>query len=413
MRLNNPEQTTLFIFAYYSYWDPVFQSALLPYFENFPNKDRYRFVLLTWEQKKYRTSRSQREKIKQELLQHNIIWYNTNWHSGRLKLLKKAFDFAYGFILSLWLMVKHNAKGVYSEGVVGAIISHYLSVVTGKAHFIHSFEPHAQYMIEAGVWTNKSWEAKLQRSLERSMAKKSSGIFTATKAMIDRLNKETSGKAVCHRVPSCVDVELFSFSMEKRNEIRDKLGIKEGDRVLTYIGKFGGMYMEEEFFRLLKRFQSSSTNFLFHIFTHDDHEKVLELCREHGVDEKRVFLKSLKRNEVPAYLSASDFGMVPVRQHPGKRFCSPIKDGEYWACGLPILIPKGISDDYLIAEEKNIGVVLEDTSDLSIASVVNKVEHWFTTQDVDLVRERCTACAKEDRSVRKYQMLYDEIFSAL
>ncbi len=41
-------------------------------------------------------------------------------------------------------------------------------------------------------------------------------------------------------------------------------------------------------------------------------------------------------------------------------YLSPVKVAEYWACGLPILIPDGIGDDSQILKETGLGVVMED-----------------------------------------------------
>jgi len=69
--------------------------------------------------------------------------------------------------------------------------------------------------------------------------------------MIDKL-KEAGVKAQLIRVPSCVDTRLFYFSMESRNRIRKELDIKKDEIVITYLGKFGGMYMDEEVFEFHK-----------------------------------------------------------------------------------------------------------------------------------------------------------------
>jgi glycosyltransferase involved in cell wall biosynthesis len=44
---------------------------------------------------------------------------------------------------------------------------------------------------------------------------------------------------------------------------------------------------------------------------------------------------------------------------PTKRFCTSIKDGEYWAMGLPIVISPNISDDSDIIEQEEIGIVMD------------------------------------------------------
>jgi glycosyltransferase involved in cell wall biosynthesis len=402
---------TIFIFAYYSFKDPIFQSAILPYFTDFPEKKSYRFILLTFEQERYRSTATERVAIKKSLAEHNIIWFNTNWHSGKFKLIKKAFDFTYGMLLSLALIVRFRAKIIYSEGFPGAIFGHYLSKMTGCKHVVHTFEPHADYMVEAGVWKKTDWEAKLLYRLQDKVAKGASDIMTATDAMKDRLRNVVSKKTKIHRVPSCVDLDHFCFSDEGRNEVRRRLAIDSGEIVLVYIGKFGGMYMEHELFDFFQVCESKAINFKYWIFTPDDQAQVYSHFEHVGIPKEKYTVDKLTRDQIPDYLSAADFGLVPVRQFPGKRFCSPIKDGEYWACGLPIIIPEGISDDYLIAQSENIGLVYKDASQSSYETLVKKIIYWAESKDKSEVRRRCRDFAEKDRSVARFKVLYHQVFS--
>ncbi len=196
-----------------------------------------------------------------------------------------------------------------------------------------------------------------------------------------------------------------------RARIRQSLDIAESDVVLMYLGKFGGMYMEEEAFAFFKQcvsFEGLALKIM--VLSHDDHDRLRRLFEAWGIDEQYWSLKLAQRAEVPAYISAADFGFVAVRQRPGKRFCSPIKDGEYWACGLPLIIPDGISDDYLLAEQHRIGIRMKDASEASFEAVLLAMQDWVAREKVEAVRARCRAFALQDRSVAVYQAIYRGIF---
>lgn len=397
-------KTTL-IFAYYSFKDPIFQSAVLPYFIGLNKmQPKLRFVLLTFEQKQFKLNNSEVAQIRKELAIQNIFWYNTNWHSGKFKIAKKIYDILQTLFISSYIILKYKVNIIYSEGFPGAVMGHWLSKIFHKKHIVHTFEPHTQYMIEAGVWNKDSWEAKWLAKYEHIVAKGADVILTATNAMIKKLKV----KAQIHRVPSCVDTNLFNYSEEKRISLRKQLGIKENEVVITYLGKFGGMYMESEFFDFLNVCESSQEiNFKYFIFTNDPdiNDKIVKS----GINKKKFLVKYLKREEISAYLSASDFGFVGVRQHPSKRYCSPIKDGEYWACGLPIIIPKGISDDYIFAEKEKIGIIMKDCSITSYIEVCNQVNNWKYIDKRTTV-ERCRKFVLEDRDVDTFKKKYMNIF---
>lgn len=400
-------KTRIFIFAYYSYKDPVFQSAVLPYFTDFPS-ERFNFTVLTWEQKRFRLTARELMETQQLLQEKKIKWYRSYWHSGRFKFIKKLFDTIWGILFSIWIVKQEKIDIVYSEGFPGAIIGHLIALLTGKKHIVHTFEPHADAMIEAEVWSKTSWEAQTLKYFERKIAKRASGIITATNGMIDNI-KSWKTNAFFLRAPSCVDTSKFYFNEDDRRKLRQLYNVKNDDFVITYLGKFGGMYMEEEIFDFFSYCEkNSSINMHYWLFTIDPIEKVLKLADKYQLPKEKILIKSITRDEVPKYLSASDIGFVGVRQKPSRRYCSPIKDGEYWSCGLPLLIPKGISDDYLIAEKNNIGVVLEDHTFESYDIVLK----WIVKNHSNFnnIRKASRAFAIQDRSLKTYQKKFKELF---
>jgi hypothetical protein len=72
-------------------------------------------------------------------------------------------------------------------------------------------------------------------------------------------------------------------------------------------------------------------------------------------------LKFVKRfaphQQVAGILNAADFAICPVKPIPSKRYCSPIKNREYWATGLPVVITNHISTDSELIALKNVGAV--------------------------------------------------------
>ena len=241
---------SILIFAYYSYKDPVFQSAVLPYFIDFPHKDQYQFILLTFEQERFKLTSSEKKKLKKELSVHNILWIDSKWHSGNFKLLKKIYDLTAGMIKTVSLVRKYKVDAIYSEGFPGAVISYYVSRFTKRPHIVHTFEPHTDYMVESGVWKEADWEARKLRRFESVVGKKSFALMTATQAMIDKWKGKTG--AQMFRVPSCVDINHFQFRWLDRMAIRKKYNIGDNEIVIVYLGKFGGMYMEKEMFDFFK-----------------------------------------------------------------------------------------------------------------------------------------------------------------
>ncbi len=166
------KQKTILIFAYYSYYDPVFQSAVLPYFRGLSQNKSLRFVLLTFEKNQYQITKEAYVQLKKELAtEDNILWYRSIWRSGSFKLFKKVYDFVSSLLFARKLIKKYAVDAVYSEAFPGAIMGHHLARHFNIPHMVHSFEPHTQYIVEAGVWRENAWEARLLRHYEVKIAK--------------------------------------------------------------------------------------------------------------------------------------------------------------------------------------------------------------------------------------------------
>lgn len=391
---------TIFVFAYYSYKDPVFQSAVLPYLKLVKNKD-LRFVLLTWEQKEHRLPKNEAQEIKKALLRENIIWKQTNWHSGRLKFLKKLFDFIKGLILSIYLILKFKARKIYSEGFPGSVIGHFLSLITKRKHIVHTFEPHADYMKDAGVWLENSWEYKLLKKLEVPIAKRCEHIITGTTAYKKKL-LDMGVLSSIWVIPSCIDFNHFKFKQEARRRIRKELRIKQNQIVVVYMGKMGGMYMEEEIFQFFRHLLTiDSEIFQFILLTNAKKEVVIKHCVNFNIPSRLVKQFYVSKEMVPEFLSASDIGFCGVRPIPSQKYSSPIKNGEYWACGLPVVIPTGIASDDQSFLSSGMGISFTDFRNLDKNTICSLIIHDRTN-----IRQK----AFEIRDISNYKNRYEEIF---
>ena len=392
---------TIFVFAYYSFKDPVFQSAVLPYIK-LTSSTQLNFILLTWERQEFQMDEIVKLQLRRDLQHCGITWYETSWHSGRLKILKKAFDMVKGLVYSMLLIRRHKAKKIYSEGFPGAIIGHYLSKMLRIPHIIHTFEPHADYMMEAGIWNQKSWEYRLLKNLEIPIANHAQHVITATKEYKNVLLERGAKSNICV-IPSCIDTSFYQYLPRKREEIRSHMGLKSDQIVIVYLGKLGGMYMDEELFRFFNQcLQHASDKFFFFLFTNDPVEKIVQSLKFWKIPLSKVFFKFLAKDEVPCYLSAADIGFCGIRPIKSRRFSSPIKNGEYWACGLPTLIPQGISDDYIHAVEAYIGFTFNDVSeiDLSVLKSLKAIDR-HTIQEKAFVL----------RGLARYKQTYLTIFN--
>ncbi|MBI3220373.1 MAG: glycosyltransferase [Bacteroidetes bacterium] len=225
---------------------------------------------------------------------------------------------------------------------------------------VESFEPHAESMIESGVWTKLDPRYWIELYFERQQVKAAGKIFPVSFHHKKRLMEEGLSENKIIVMPCCVALDKFKYDAAKRSAIRLQLGIQENQTVGIYVGKYGGIYYDQEAFDLYRdAFHFFGESFRLIILTEQDRSEVLKKCLERGVDANYLFIHRAKHDEVNAYLSAADFAFSTIKPVPSRLYCSPIKNGEYWANGLPIITEMNIGDDSDIIVREGGGVILD------------------------------------------------------
>lgn len=236
------------------------------------------------------------------------------------------------------------------------ILGYLVHKKTGVPFWVESFEPHASYMAEAGVW--KKWDPRylVQVAGERLQLKATEIVFPASENYKKVLMAKKEAKALL-KMPCTVNVEDFGFDQLNREKIREKLGIAGDVFCGIYTGKFGGLYYEKKAFQIFKQAKEVFENFFLIVLTPHPIEEIKQRLRNAGFYDKQLFVALVPHQEVPAYMHAADFAFANIKPTQSQRFSSPIKLGEYWAAGLPFLLAKGIGDESEILARGNGGVV--------------------------------------------------------
>jgi glycosyltransferase involved in cell wall biosynthesis len=184
----------------------------------------------------------------------------------------------------------------------------------------------------------------------------------------------------------------------------------ENKIVCVYAGKLGGIYLKEEVFDFIKLcYDQWKDNFRFLMLTNATKEEINGEIQRVDLPESIVVSKFVYHDEVPRYLSLGDFAINPVKPVPTKRYCTSIKDGEYWAMGLPVIISPGISDDSEIIEKENTGVVVDFCDNAALSRSIEKVEALVMNKDG--LKEKIRQIAVRYRSFEIAIKIYKEIYN--
>ena len=347
-----------------------------------------------------------------------IIQINKEWEKRNMQLLPEPYNrfgikkilAATGNLAKLILTIKREKiKTIHAFCTPAGSIAYILSKFTGAELVIDSYEPHAESMVENGTWMKEGMAYKILFSLEKKQTQRASALIATTAGMKqyahDRYGVEVKNFFV---KPACVDLQKFSPSGRDASLIKE-LGF-ENKIVCVYAGKLGGIYLKEEVFDFIKLcYEHWKDDFRFLMLTNATKEEINTEIQRVKLPENIVTSKFVHHDEVPRYLSLGDFAINPVKPVPTKRYCTSIKDGEYWAMGLPVVISPRISDDSEIIEKEKMGVVVDFSDEAELARSISKLEDLLK-RETDL-KEKIRQVAIKYRSYEIAKKIYKEIYN--
>lgn len=255
---------------------------------------------------------------------------------------------------------KGNTDLIICRGVMAGAYGYLLHRSTGIPFVVESFEPHADYMADSNTWVKGGVKYRFQKWMEKRQMEKAQALVTVAENYANVL-RQNKVKSSVYCAPCPVDLDRFGYAEDDRNRLRKELGFSDNDVVGVYIGKFGDIYYTpEEAWVLLGRVKQLQPSFKIMVLTDRDRMELLRLAMSKGFEEGEVTVKLVDHSEVSAYLSAADVALCLVRPSKHRPYCCPIKNAEYWAVGLPVIIPEGVGDDSEIIRSTGLGLVLED-----------------------------------------------------
>jgi colanic acid biosynthesis glycosyl transferase WcaI len=183
---------------------------------------------------------------------------------------------------------------------------------------------------------NSKRAIRAAEALERLLYRRASRIVVVTEGIRERLVERGLPPEKLAFIPNGADTELFRFDPEGRARVRSMLGV--GDKfVAMYAGIHGlaqGMECLVEAARLLEKRED-----IVFVFIGEGPKKaaVAQLKEGLGLDNL-VLLPEVQVEQMPAYLSAADCAIVPLRDDPLFRGALPSKMFEAWACSRPVVL---------------------------------------------------------------------------
>lgn len=253
-----------------------------------------------------------------------------------------------------------DAGFLMARGVVAGGFAHHVHRRTGVPYAVDYFEPHADYMVDVGEWRRDGVLDRGLKYLIGAQLRTARHCITVTNNYRDRLVATGADADRLSVAPCPVDQPRFQFDATARNRVRAQYGW--GEAVIgVYAGKFGGLYHRKQAYRAFSEAgRVIGERYRQIILTPAPREEVLQGLLAAGLSEERIHVTYAQHAEVPGYLSAADLAFAPYRGTPSSACISPMKIGEYWANGLPVLLTRGVGDDSDVIAREPFGGALFD-----------------------------------------------------
>jgi glycosyltransferase involved in cell wall biosynthesis len=343
--------------------DPLIQAYTLPYVKIISDIGSYYPYLVTLNKSIERTRISKKNNAISIIL--------PSGRSGRFLGWVKNFVTLYSIVRKKQIGVIHPwCTPAATLGVVLKFFNRKLKLN------IDSFEPHAEAMVENGTWNKNGLKYKVLFRLEKREAQQADNLIFAAPGMQNYIQQTFNVHVDKYQVkPACVNLEAFSDKVLKDKSLIQQFDLN--DRIVcVYAGKFGGIYLEDETFEFIKACQEhwGANKFRFLLLSNVSDEYVVQMAEKYKIGKGVIIKLFVPHSQIAKYMGLADFAICPVKPVPTKKYCSPIKDGEYWALGLPVVITKNISVDSDIIANSNAGAVIETLNEEGYLNAVKKID---------------------------------------
>lgn len=396
MKTNN-----ILVLTHWDFDDALVQTYTLPYVKIIASKlpkgsEIYLFTL----------NKSKKKPV--DLSEWNIRLIHADYHSFGAKA---AWDWFKTILKLIRLIRKQDISTIHTWCTPAGGMGYILSRLTGKKLILDSFEPQALTMVEGKTWKKDSMAFKILFRLEKLQLKRASEVICAVGGMV-AYSQKTYGitKNRYFSKPACVDLDLFSKEKVKNPQLLAELDL-EDKITCVYAGKFGGIYLEQEtfdFFKVASDYWGEKFRVL--LLSNQSDEEIETYRKQANLPAEMLIKKFVVHSEVANYMGLGDFAITPVKPISTKRYCSPIKNGEYWALGLPIVITQNISDDSDIIEKNKIGAVLESFDKEAYLKAIKTIDALLKNNTRAELYDKIRPIAEKYRNFEIAEKVYSEIY---
>jgi glycosyltransferase involved in cell wall biosynthesis len=392
--------------------DPLGRSQVLPYLCGLSAKG-YQISIISFEKptafKKYE------EDVKKIITDNNLIWIPQKY-TPKPPVLSTLYDIH---------VLKKAARKLYKKE--GFEIVHCRSYITALAGLWLKRKCHVKFIFDMrGFWADERVDGMIWNrsntvfnTVYKYFKKKEKQYLSGSSAVISLTNAgkyeieswNISPKPAISVIPCCADLEFFhrqNIPKEKIELLRKKLGIKDSDYVVSYLGSIGTWYMLDEMLDFFKELLAQKSNALFLFISGEDPLFIQKKTEAKGIPLDRIKVVSAKREEVPEMILLSRFSLFFILPVFSKKASSPTKMGEIMGMGIPVICNSNVGDCDMIINETKAGLLVEELNPEGYRNTIEKLK-ILENLNPEHIRQGALKYFSLSDGVEKYAEIYRDL----
>jgi len=402
----------IIVYSFQSIEDPLLKGLMLEYLLRLnESSGTVIFHLISHEQQPFELDKEKKKIMHHFLKQKNIIWYPIKYKNGNFLLLKKLINFLQSLLICIKIKLKHSPTAIMGFLSIAGGYSYIISKILRLKLIIFCFEPHSNYMVDFKIWSKNSLKYKLLNKFEKLQLKNANYLTLPTSYSIELAN-QYNPKSKKYLLPISIDTKSIKFNLQKRNEIRNKLGIRD-KIIIIYTGKFGGIYYNsDEIVSFFNKLYQQNNNYFLYIITPNTNHVNESILKENLATNTYFVSGIVPYEELPYHISSADIGLVAVPPFPSQKYRTPVKSAIYLSCGIPYIINKGIAEDDIVAKKENVGIVIDDIFSFDIEKINMEIINLLSNEN-ETLRVHCSKTASKYRGIENSVSALSEIINDL
>lgn len=405
-------QKHILFISYDGMTDPLGQSQVIPYLQGL-SAAGYNISLLSCE--KPEVYHTKKKNIEYLLQASNIQWHPIQY-TKKPAVLSTLYDIYQLKKIAKKIYKQQPYQMVHTRIGIPSLVGLWLKKKYGVLFLNDIREFYADSRVDGGMWNLSSPLYKIIykyfKKQEGEQVKHSDGIVCLTQAAKRIIVQwpQYNPATPIEVIPCSADLNLFdsqTISQDKKNEYAKKWGIQQNDIVISYLGSIGGWYLTKEMLELCKYISDKIPNTKFLFISPHRHEQIIEHARQFNISESKIITTQASRNEVPLFLSLSNFSLFFIKPCYSKLSSSPTKHGEIMAMGIPVITNSGVGDVAEIVTETNSGIVINEFTWQSFKQVAELLLQ--SNFSGNRIREGAKKIYALDNAIESYKRMYKKL----